>query len=205
MKVLDFGELAQRLLDRTCQHPVRLIAVDGPAGSGKSTFAASLSATLGGAPIVPMDDFGSFDDIVGYWPRFEAQVLAPLFRREPAHYQQRDWTGDWLGTGLGAWRDLPFSETLLLEGLGAARRAVASRLSFAIWIDAPPDLRLKRGIARDGDTALVRDAWQRSMLLQQRFFEQDGTRERADLVVDGTRRVDGEPSRFVVLREGRVP
>lgn len=33
----------------------RVVAVDGPAGSGKSTFAARLSAALG-APVVHLDD-----------------------------------------------------------------------------------------------------------------------------------------------------
>jgi dephospho-CoA kinase len=75
--VLEFSALARRILERTSRHPVRLIAVDGGAGAGKSTFAATLGPALGDVPIIPMDDFAAFDDLVEYWPRFEAEVIAP--------------------------------------------------------------------------------------------------------------------------------
>ncbi len=49
--------------------PVRrplLVAVDGPGGAGKSTFAERLSLALGGAPVVPTDDFASADAPLGW-------------------------------------------------------------------------------------------------------------------------------------------
>jgi hypothetical protein len=200
MKTLDFRELAVRMIGQTCQHPVRLIAIDGCAGAGKSTFAEALARVLGDVPIVPLDDFAAWDDLTEYWPRFEEQVLGPLFQRRAIRYQQRDWVNDWSGRGLGAFRELPFSETWIFEGIGSARRELSSRLSYAVWIDAPAPLRLERGIARDG--VGTRALWEGFMLGEQRFFELDDTRARADLVVDGTLRFAG-PQRFAVLRDGR--
>jgi Tfp pilus assembly pilus retraction ATPase PilT len=46
--------------------PVRLVAVDGPGGSGKSTFAACLSAAANNAPIVHTDDFASWDNPINW-------------------------------------------------------------------------------------------------------------------------------------------
>ena len=148
-----------------------------------------------------MDDFLAWDDLTDYWARFEAEVMAPLFQRRAIRYQQRDWTNDWAGRSLGPWREVPFSETWVFEGIGSARRELASRLSYAVWIDAPASLRLERGLARDG--AGARERWERFMPGEQAFFEADGTRERVELVVDGTRRFETDPSRFAVLREGR--
>jgi hypothetical protein len=55
------------------------------------------------APIIPIDDFVSWNNFPGWWPRFEQQVLDPLLNGHPAHYQQRDWEGDELGDSLGPW------------------------------------------------------------------------------------------------------
>jgi hypothetical protein len=40
---------------------IRVVAIDGGAGAGKSTFARALSSELGFAPIIPTDDFASWD------------------------------------------------------------------------------------------------------------------------------------------------
>ena len=53
------------------------------------------------------------------------------------------------------------------------------------WVEVPADQRLARGLARDGvqlDEQLR--AW---ALAEQQHFDRDGTRTRADLVIDGGR------------------
>jgi hypothetical protein len=42
--------------------PIRLVAVDGPGGAGKSTFARALSEAAGGAPVIHTDDFAADDE-----------------------------------------------------------------------------------------------------------------------------------------------
>ncbi len=202
MTSLTFAELARLILTRSSAHPVRLVAVDGGAGSGKTTFAELLARSLGGAPIIPMDDFASWTDLTAYVPRFEAQVLTPLFLEQRVRYQQRDWVNDWAGDSLGPWREVPFERAVILEGIGSARREFATRLGYAIWIETPPAVRLRRGLARDGDDPETRALWERSMLGQRHFHAADGAYERADLVVDGERPLDVLGSRFSVLREG---
>jgi uridine kinase len=162
-----------------------LVAVDGPSGAGKSTFAARLARALD-APVVPMDDFVSWDDFAGWWPRLEEQVLAPYLAGRPVTYQRRDWTGDPLGGGLGAWRELPTSRFLVLEGVTSSRREVADRLDYAVWVDAPRAVRLRRGVDRDGHE--MRPRWLSWMEREVSFFDQDNARDRADL------RVNGDPS-----------
>jgi uridine kinase len=161
---------------------VRIVGVDGPSGSGKSHLARALAGVLD-APVIEMDDFVSWDDLAGWWPRFDAQVLTPLLRGEDAHYQARDWT-DWYGDTLGEWRTQPWAPVMIFEGVTCTRRETIGRLAYAIWVDAPAPVRLARGLARDRSFAGAERLWRKWMAEEERFFASDGTRDRADLVID---------------------
>ena len=54
---------------------MRLIGVDGHAGSGKSTFAGRLAAALGGAPVLHLDDIASHDALFDWTGRLLTQVI----------------------------------------------------------------------------------------------------------------------------------
>jgi thymidylate kinase len=73
-----FAWLTDALLTGPQTQALRLVAVDGRAGSGKSTFARALSRALGGVNVLQLDDFLAWDDLTEFWPRFEAEVLLPL-------------------------------------------------------------------------------------------------------------------------------
>lgn len=165
--------------------PVRLVCVDGPAGSGKTTTAAGLvpaAARAGSrALVVHLDDL--YDGWTGLdgslWPRLSAQVLEPLRRGRPGRFQRYDWT-------VGAfadWVDVPVPDLLVLEGCGAAQRAADASAVLRVWVEAPDDVRLQRGLARDGADA--RAHWLRWMSDEAAHFAREGTRGRADVRVDG--------------------
>jgi len=69
----------------------KIIAIDGPGGAGKSSFAEQLSQHLGNAPILRTDDFASWENPLNWWPRLLGQVLEPLSHNETACYQRYDW------------------------------------------------------------------------------------------------------------------
>lgn len=162
---------------------IRLVGVDGPSGSGKSTLASALAAELG-APIVEIDDFVSWDPVADWWPRFETQVLTPLLAGDDAVYQARDWS-DWYGSSLGAWKTLPWQPIVVLDGVTCTRRAAADRLACRVWVEAPPAIRLARGLARDTDEHPgARELWERWMTDETEFFRLDDTRSRADFVIN---------------------
>jgi uridine kinase len=175
-----FADLADRIRQTQPRlGRVRLVAVDGPGGAGKSVFAERLAAALGDTPIAHTDDFASWENPLRWWDGLEAHVLHPLQEGRPAHYRAYDWTG----RGAGEWREIPAADAVILEGVSSSRRVVTPRLSFAVWIDTPRDLRLARGIERDG--AAMRGHWDAWMAEEDGHFEADGARGRADLVVDG--------------------
>jgi hypothetical protein len=192
-----YNGLSQCIRQLPCRHVVRLIAVDGRAGAGKTTFATRLANALGHVPIIALDDFLAWDDLVDFWPRLEREVLGPLFAGDAARYRSRDWANDPLGRTLGDWKDLPFSDVVIVEGVGASRSALVDRLTCAVFVSASRELRLARGIARDG--AGMRDLWLAWQDREDEFFVADGALERAALVVDGSvASVDAHE--FVALR-----
>ncbi|NUT35894.1 MAG: hypothetical protein HOV79_22795 [Hamadaea sp.] len=179
--------IARQILDRALARPsdgVRVIGVDGCAGSGKSTIARQL-AEFSGAGLVEIDDFLSWDDFSGWWPRFDEQVLTPLLAGKDAYYQVRDWANDWRGGALGGWKTLPWQPLVIIEGVTCTRRESAGRLAYNVWVEAPADVRLARGLARDhGQGYDVTELWRSWMRQEDEFFAADGTRDRADAVVD---------------------
>jgi uridine kinase len=180
------ADIASRISTAVKQRPpvngVRIVGVDGPSGSGKSFLAGQLS-TLLEAPVIEIDDFGSWDCFAGWWPRFDERVLTPLLAGRDARYQARDWN-DWYGSSLGEWKTQRWAPTVILEGVTCTRRETVGRLAYAIWVEASLETRLARGLARDSDFPGKQDLWRRWMEEEDAFFTADGTRQRADIVVD---------------------
>lgn len=172
----------------------RLVAVDGPGGSGKSTLARRLARELGDATVIETDDFSSWDVPLGWWDRFETDVLAPIAAGQPRiRYRRHDWIAD----RLGDWREHGIGAVTIVEGVSSSRAAVADRLSYALWVDAPPEVRLARGLERDGEA--WRAHWASWMAAEDAFFAADAARGRADLVVDAYPSVPHDPDREIVV------
>ena len=55
--LVDMVELATRVKQVAIGHPRAFVGIDGPGGSGKSTFAERLVAAMGDAYLVRVDDF----------------------------------------------------------------------------------------------------------------------------------------------------
>lgn len=174
----DLHVLVARILERS--GPTRLVAIDGPGGAGKSTFAERLSTAADRAPVVHTDDFASADNPINWWPRLLTEVIEPLSRGESGHYQRYDWTTE----TLAEWCTVEPSPIVIIEGVSAGRHEWLEHLSFVIWIETSRPERLRRGIERDGPDALV--DWESWMSAEDAHYERDPTRQRADVIVDGT-------------------
>lgn len=138
-----------RALPPSCG-PVRLVAVDGHAGSGKTTFAARLSAELSGAPVLHLDDLATHEDFFGWDGRLVRQILTPLAGGRPARWTPYDWTAGAFPEGAGAASVLPPEPVVLIEGVGAGRRALRPYLACLLWMDMPRERAWERGLRRDG-------------------------------------------------------
>ncbi|MFI8534696.1 uridine kinase [Streptomyces aquilus] len=157
--------------------PVRLIGIDGHAGSGKSTFAGQLAAELGGAPVLHLDDIASHEELFGWAGRLLEQVIEPWRRGESAHYAPYDWHARRFGPP----RDLPPAPVALVEGVGAGRRALRPHLAQLLWMELPREESWTRGRSRDG--AEQREFWDGWVRAERAHFADDPSRPFADLLV----------------------
>ena len=201
-RVRALAGLAEEIRERPCAQAVRLVAVDGRGGAGKSTLARALAAACGGAPVVRVDDFLYWRDIEGWWPRLEREALRPLLAGLPARFRVRDWANDPLGQGLGRWAMVPPADVVIVEGITSSRQAISSDLAMALWVQTPRGERLRRAIGRDGPQR--RSLWIEWMRLEDEFFGRDGAAERADHVVCGQPRIPCDLATQAVLLDLRL-
>lgn len=157
--------------------PVRVIGIDGHAGSGKSTFAGALAGALGGAPVLRLDDVATHEELFGWVPRLRAQVLEPLASGRPAHWAPYDW----VERRFGPERVLEPAPVLLVEGVGAGRRALRPCLARLLWMETPRAKSWGRGRDRDGrELSDFWDGWERA---ERAHFADDPSRPFADTLV----------------------
>ncbi|MFF3910429.1 uridine kinase [Streptomyces sp. NPDC001848] len=157
--------------------PVRLIGVDGHAGSGKSTFAGHLAAALGGAPVLHLDDIATHEELFSWTDRLLREVIEPLGHGRTAHFRPYDWRAQRFGPA----RALPPSPVILIEGVGAGRRALRPYLAQLLWMDLPREKAWRRGRARDGEEQ--RAFWDAWVEAERRHFAEDPSRPHAVLLV----------------------
>lgn len=157
--------------------PGRLVCIDGPAGSGKTTLSARIADVVPGAQVVHCDE------LLQGWrglPGLAATVaalLTPLASGRVGQWRRWDWLADaWAET-----HDVTPGGLLVLEGVGSWSPAIADLVGVLVWVEAGPDVRLDRGLARDGEP--MRAHWEQWRLDEDELLARLGTRDCADLVV----------------------
>jgi uridine kinase len=176
-------EIARRVLagDPRCG-ATRLVCIDGPAGSGKTTLAGALAAALDGAPVVHMDDlYQGWAQELGeaLAHRVEAWLLLGWESGLPGIHPRYDWV---LGR-YAEWVTVPPAPVVVLEGCASGSSLIRARATLVAWVEAPADVRLQRGVERDG--VLLEAQWRAWQSHERAHFAADATRAAADVVVDG--------------------
>lgn len=171
-----------------------LVGVDGPGGSGKSTIAKGLSGACDQIQVVHVDDFyrpsaeryagsiasrpiGSDFDL----NRVRVEVLEPLRAGLSAGYHIYDWATDRVSP-----RVVPIAKPIVVvEGVYSLSASLAEFFEFAIWVTCPRDVRLARGIERDGEEG--RPRWEHDWMVgEDQYIERERPQDRASLVCDGS-------------------
>jgi uridine kinase len=153
--LLDIADAVRRS-DSPIGLPVKVVAVDGHGGAGKSTLALELSELLG-AEIIHTDDFASPENPVHWWPRLIEEALEPIARGAPSiSYVRSSWGP---GHAPEPATNQPVTPVMILEGVAASRREFRPYLAYAVWVDAPKDVCIARGVDRDGEA--MREQWER--------------------------------------------
>ena len=124
-----------------------------------------------------LDDIASHDELFDWTGRLLSEVITPLGHGETAHYAVYDWQARRFGPS----RALPPAPVILLEGVGAGRRALRPHLARLLWMELPHEESWARGRSRDG--AELREFWEGWVAAEQRHFAEDPSRPFADLLV----------------------
>ncbi|ANP53841.1 hypothetical protein J2Z21_006635 [Streptomyces griseochromogenes] len=124
-----------------------------------------------------LDDIASHDRLFDWTQRLLTQVIGPLSRGETAHYTPYDWHA----RAFGAPRPLPPAPVVVIEGVGAGRRALRPYLARLLWMELPHEESWARGQRRDG--AELREFWAGWVAAERAHFTADPSRPHADLLV----------------------
>jgi uridine kinase len=168
---------ALRLIDgaRAPDGRLTLVGIGGHGGAGKST----LAALVAGAQVVSTDAFwdGEGFDL----DRLRAEIVAPLRAGRQARFAAWDWAAR---QSSGELRVEPHG-LVIVEGVCALHVDLRDAYALRLWVDAPAEVRLARGVARDGEAARATwtDVW---MPREDAYVQRDRPIEAADAIVDGT-------------------
>lgn len=152
----------------------RVLAIDGPSGSGKSDLATAISEKLS-APILHLDALHAGWRGLEAAPPMVERVLAAHSLDDVAEVTVWDWDDDRPGSRI----QVPPTPLLIVEGVGAGAARIRPYLSCLVWMEAPALVRRRRALARDGATYLPWwDIWAAQELIH---FGRERTRAAADL------------------------
>lgn len=156
-----------------------LLAIDGPAGAGKTTLAAKLKAEYSAHSTVRtihMDDlYDGWDNALGQYLTDTLQMIVTA-----------QLSGQSCTIKLFNWQLMKFdreevitpTDYLILEGVGSAQEIVRKAGAITYWLDIDADTGLQRVLARDG--AHIEKEMRQWQIQQSIHFAADKTRENCE-------------------------
>ena len=159
---------------------VRVILIDGPAGSGKTTFAHHLAHALGDCPVVSMDSlYNGWSAPLNsdLYERISSQLLDAFRENQSAKYQRFDWHQ----MKFDNWINVPASEVIIIEGVGAMHPLIRENACLTIWLEADEKLLLKRVLGRDGED--IREQMLQWQKMEREYFKKYKVSAAADFAM----------------------
>ena len=175
-------DLISALLDLCKDSERPIIAIDGPAGAGKTTLASNIHLALYPnftSTIIHMDDLYN-----GWDKALSVELTEVLSYIAQAHSQSQS-----ISLSKFNWADSTFSpaeaiddaQLIILEGVGSGQSAIREYLSALIWIDIDESKGLSRVLERDGEG--IRNQMQKWLVTQEQHFALEKTENAADFVL----------------------
>lgn len=159
-----------------------VLAVDGRGSGGKTTFAARLAQAWPGAAIVHTDDLAWCQAVLDWDDLLADGILRPARAGEPVAYRPPQWDARGRPGAIEVPRDCTL---LIVEGVGAGRRALAPLLDAVVWVESPPDDVESRNAARVAAGETTPEDYALWMAEERPFVAEQRTWERAAFVVAG--------------------
>jgi uridine kinase len=160
----------------------KVFAIDGVAGSGKTTLASKLQLDIPGSQVVHMDDlYHGWKDPLSQdlSKRVYGEILNPFLQGSEVTYKKFNWHQNVFDETI----KIPPTKTLFLEGVGAGQSAFRKVLSRIIWVEFDAASGFERVIARDGE--VVKTQMLNFLTDQSKHFSAELTNKAADYTISG--------------------
>ena len=156
-----------------------LIAIDGRAGAGKTTLAASFYEKLSAdktVAVIHMDDlYDGWENALGM--RL-TQTLESIVKSHQSKVAFEIDIFNWQSMSFDSKRVIHPVDILILEGVGAGQKVVRDAGATLYWLDIDAEVGIQRVLNRDGNQiASQMKQWQ---IAQEIHFLRDKTRENAE-------------------------
>lgn len=155
----DIASVAEQtlraIIEAAAAAPRPVVLIDGRSGAGKTMLAARVADSLG-AQLLALDSvYPGWDGLARGAADVCDGVLEPLARGVDGTWTRWDWSAGEPAEAHLVRADRP----LVVEGSGVLTPRARALSDVQVWLDADPEPRKARALARDGETYLPH--WER--------------------------------------------
>jgi uridine kinase len=183
VQVSNLSELVDKVNEssKKCGQ-TKIIAIDGPAGSGKTTLAKSLSGLLQNCPIIHMDEiYEGWENALS--PKTSQDlvewIINPLLKNNSIEYIKYDWN---LGQRIEK-VVINNSKIIIIEGVGSSSFEISKYASLKLWIEVNKETGINRVLTRDG--LQIQEQMKTWQSQESKFFIENNSKENSDIWIDG--------------------
>jgi uridine kinase len=160
----------------------KIVVIDGPAGSGKTTLAKSLSGLLENCPIIHMDEiYEGWENALS--PKTSQDlvewIINPLLESKSIEFVKYDWYLEKRIEKVVIY--LP--KVLIIEGVGSSRFDISKHACLKLWIEVSKETGINRVLTRDG--LQIQEQMKQWQTQESKFFLENNSKEKSDIWIDG--------------------
>ena len=183
VQVRNLSELVDKVNEssKKCGQ-TKIIVINGPAGSGKTTLAKSLSGLLENCPIIHMDEiYDGWENALS--PKTSQDlvewIINPLLESRSIEFVKYDWYLEKRIEKVVI--NLP--KVLIIEGVGSSSFEISKYASLKLWIEVTKETGINRVLTRDGQQ--IQEQMKKWQSQESKFFIENNSKENSDIWIDG--------------------
>ena len=160
----------------------KIVVIDGPAGSGKTTLAKSLSGLLENCPIIHMDEiYEGWENALS--PKTSQDlvewIINPLLEDKSIEYIKYDWHLEQRIEKVV----INNPKVMIIEGVGASVSEISKHACLKLWIEVNEETGINRVLTRDG--LQIQEQMKKWQSQESKFFIENNSKENSDIWIDG--------------------
>jgi len=183
VQVCNLSELVDKVNEssKKCGQ-TKIIVIDGPAGSGKTTLAKSLSGLLENCPIIHMDEiYEGWENALS--PKTSTDlvdwVINPLLEVKSIEYIKYEWNLEQRIEKVV----INNPKVIIIEGVGSSVSEISEHACLKLWIEVNEETGINRVLARDG--LQIQEQMKTWQSQESKFFIENNSKENSDIWIDG--------------------